>query len=117
MGQAETWHYVGDTDEPAFENSWANSSSFPKLAFRIREAGVVDIQGVTIGGATGTTVFTLPEGYRPSGASVYYSAYGGTTGVALIEVNSIGQVKATYGGSSARTFINLQAFLTPPENA
>lgn len=36
----EDWHYVGETDEPAFENSWENVGSvgIPKMAFRIRLA-------------------------------------------------------------------------------
>jgi len=110
----EDWHYVGEAGEPAFQNSWANDSTFPKMAFRLREAGIVDIQGVPIGGSSGTTIFTLPSGYRPT-SPVYYQAYGGTAaGGALIQVGSDGTVAATYSGSTTRIFINLQAFLDPP---
>jgi hypothetical protein len=35
----EDWHYVGETDEPAFENSWVNSGSTKNLGFRTRETG------------------------------------------------------------------------------
>lgn len=67
----EDWHYVGATDEPAFGTSWDNAAANNNLAFRIREAGVVDIQGYVQNTAAPTepasdTLFTLPEGYRPS---------------------------------------------------
>lgn len=64
-GRGEDWHYVGGAGEPAFENDWVNASGWPATAFRFREAGIVDVH---FGGADGTaqTVFTLPEGYRPS---------------------------------------------------
>lgn len=64
-GRGEDWHYVGETGEPAFENDWVNASGWPATAFRFREAGIVDVHfGVQDG--TAQTVFTLPEGYRPS---------------------------------------------------
>lgn len=63
---SEDWHYVGATDEPAFENSWGPDSGFMSPAFRIREAGIVDIYGKFGGGSSATVAFTLPEGYRPS---------------------------------------------------
>lgn len=66
----EDWHYVGEAGEPAFENSWANTSGagYPKVAFRIREAGVVDLIGVATGGTAGAPIFRLPAGYIPDGA-------------------------------------------------
>ena len=65
-GRGEDWHYVGDAGEPAFENGWVNGG-VTDLAFRIREAGIVDIAGTVDGSsATLTTMFTVPEGYRPS---------------------------------------------------
>ena len=68
-GRGEDWHYVGDTGEPAFETGWDNALPDFNLAFRIRESGIVDIQGAiapTSHPASTNTVFTLPEGYRPS---------------------------------------------------
>ena len=67
----EDWHYVGETDEPAFGTSWANAASDQHLAFRIRESGVVDVQGYVQNTAaptapTSDALFTLPAGYRPS---------------------------------------------------
>lgn len=64
-GRGEDWHYVGESGEPAFENSWANASGLTAAAFRIREAGVVDLHFAVQDG-TSPKIFTLPEGYRPS---------------------------------------------------
>lgn len=96
----EDWHYVGSGGSaPAFNSTWANVSFAPKLAFRKRETGVLDIQG-TVSGGTSTTVFTLPAGYRPSnnaGANVsgYMIGHGRvsvlvavlTTGVVAVEAD------------------------------
>ena len=64
----EGWHYVGEAGEPAFATGWANAGApVPALAFRLREAGVVDVAGVVVSGVgAGSTIFTLPSGYRPT---------------------------------------------------
>lgn len=64
-GRGEPWHYVGESGEPAFENGWVNISGQPAAAFRIREAGVVDVY-FTVQSGISAEIFTLPEGYRPS---------------------------------------------------
>lgn len=63
---AVTWHVVGDTGEPAFENSWVNydpsilaSASFSKDAH-----GVVRLRGCVKSGAFDARIFTLPTGFR-----------------------------------------------------
>lgn len=60
----EPWHYIGAAGEPAFASGWANAGGgTSKCAFRFREGGAVDIYvGASIG--TGTSPFTVPEGYR-----------------------------------------------------
>ena len=76
----EDWHYVGEAGEPAFGTGWENNQSDYNLAFRVREAGIVDIQGfirVTSPPASTVDVFTLPVGYRPS--SVFLDSVGGYT--------------------------------------
>ena len=65
-GRGEDWHYVGEAGEPAFENGWENVPGDTNLAFRIRETGVVDLHGAVQSGTPGSTIFTLPEGYRPT---------------------------------------------------
>lgn len=75
------WHYVGETGEPAFENGWVNQGGTTvPMRFRIAvgrpnvldETGAIvyycdkqlDFQGDVVGGADGTTVFTLPNEFR-----------------------------------------------------
>lgn len=74
-GRGEGWHYVGASGEPAFTNSWANVSGEPAVAFRIREAGIVDIHGVVDSGSDSSSIFTLPVGYRPS-ANTWVVSFG-----------------------------------------
>lgn len=125
-GRGEDWHYVGEAGEPAFENSWANVSTAPKLAFRLREAGVVDIQG-TIEDGTSTTVFTLPEGYRPSAvtaASISAFVTGAGRVSCLVSIQTSGAVDlfvdTTGAGSTYPDLANFgssQFFLAPPDVA
>lgn len=69
------WHYVGETDEPAFENGWANVGGGDAVPLRFRliigpakgstqPKKSLEIQGDVTGGADGTVVFTLPSAYR-----------------------------------------------------
>jgi hypothetical protein len=84
----EDWHYVGDTGEPAFNAAWTNNQSDYNLAFRLRETGVVDVQGIIAAVADppgSATIFTLPTGYRPSG-NTSYMAGGVTTGTKYVSV-------------------------------
>lgn len=119
-GRGEDWHYVGQAGEPAFTADWENVGT-QDLAFRIREAEVVDIMG-TVGptGAWASTVFTLPEAYRPSGAT-YFTAHGdnfvGSTVYSAIHgiVNADGTVTLakTTTATVDRVFLNAQFFLIP----
>lgn len=113
----EGWHYVGSGGgEPAFENSWANVSGATATAFRIREAGAVDL---FIGGAVGSAaaVFTLPAGYRPSADSPAAGAgyaVGGATHDVLVSVAAAGTVSVLYPvGSTTVTFAG-SFWLDPP---
>jgi hypothetical protein len=59
------WRRVGSIGEPAYENGW--HVSFPDFVeFRKHMTGEVSLVGRASPGSTGTTVFTLPAGYRPS---------------------------------------------------
>ncbi len=65
----EDWHIVGSGGgEPAFGTGWSNASAtyYPKMAFRLREPGIVDLVGCVTTDGTISDLFTLPEGYRPT---------------------------------------------------
>lgn len=66
-GNDGPWHNVGDPGEPPFENSWTNAlGDEAPVSFILTANGWVQIRGGFTGGADGTTVFTLPVGYRPA---------------------------------------------------
>lgn len=82
-----TWHYIGDTGEPAFQNSWGNVTAGKyELAYRVQQDGEVDLHGQIVGGASGSVVATLDAAKRPVGSAEYIvgSAYDGTDVVAVI---------------------------------
>lgn len=69
------WHNVGDTGEPAFQNSFANAGGgLAPMRFRLivgpdDQTGELrkslEIQGSVDGGSVGDVVFTLPAAYAP----------------------------------------------------
>lgn len=113
-GRGEDWHYVGESGEPAFGTTWANVSGGVALAFRIREAGVVDIYGDVAPGST-AGIFTLPVGYRPSSAVNIPIVVdtSGSLGAEYLVVTTAGTVQAV-GTSGTYYYIAGQFFLDPP---
>ena len=94
------WHNVGDTGEPAFENSWVNFGGAEQVARFIRDAaGVVHIEGLVKDGTIGANaVFTLPVGYRPNvGLNIVIAsneAYG------RLRINTNGEAHAVAGNNT-----------------
>lgn len=121
----EDWHYVGETDEPAFSTGVSSSASGEtRLAFRIREAAVVDIQGnVSVSpAASNQTLFTLPAEYRPaSGTGVVAPAavIDSATGLyiaAVMVISTAGNVSlVTQTSTFVGGWVYGQFFLEPPE--
>lgn len=63
----ERKHIVGVAGEPAFQNSWTNFGGAHEIVSFWKDlSGVVHLQGLANGGASGTAIFTLPPAYRPS---------------------------------------------------
>lgn len=63
------WHTVGNTGEPAFENSWVNFDTvWNSAAFRIDHDGIVTLKGLVKNGTISPSlpIFTLPAGFRPA---------------------------------------------------
>lgn len=65
---AEAWHLIGGGGEPAFQNGWSNSSVGDPPAGFLKDRGEVRLKGSIKGGTNnaGTTILTLPVGYRPT---------------------------------------------------
>lgn len=117
-GRGEDWHYVGEAGEPAFLNSWANSavSGTPKLAFRIRESGVVDLQGVAVSAGSATTVFSLPAGYAPSVKAPGFVGMSAAGDPYQVSVTADGDVRISpLPANGVEVELSGQFFLTPPD--
>lgn len=79
----ETRHLVGGTDEPAFQNSWANvGDPDATCRFWVDPFRMVWIQGVVHAGTPGSSsvVFTLPTGYIPAQTHRFVSLCDASTG-------------------------------------
>ena len=104
-------HLVGASGEIPFQNSWVNfggtnaSASYYKDPF-----GRVYLKGTIKTGASGTTAFTLPAGYRPQEAEIFPVVANGAFG--LVTVNPDGTVSITTGSSTYTTLsgISFRAF-------
>lgn len=96
----ETPHVVGATGEPVFQNSWANydTASFKEARFWKDPMGIVHLEGLVKNGTIGTTIFTLPAGYRPSNGQLFVSISNGAIG--RIDVAPTGNVVATTGNNA-----------------
>lgn len=118
MVAGEPWLYVGDTDQPAFENDWENAGT-TFCAFRFRAPGEVDLY-ISAAGGTDTTLWTMPEGYRPSaaaaaglGSDITASPYSETpVSVAVLSNGAVGL--ATIPSGDLFVFKG-SYFLVPPE--
>lgn len=83
---------------PTMTNSWVNFSS--TIGYWKDAYGVVHLEGTATTGTIGTSMFTLPVGYRPSAFNKSFAvdsngAYGN------VEVNTTGTVTAVVGTSSS----------------
>lgn len=96
---AVPWHEVGDTDEPAFENSWVNfGGAIDTAAFVKDAAGIVHIKGAVKSGTVGQAVFTLPVGYRPRSREI--ASVISNDAIGFMEVLPDGQVIASAGNNA-----------------
>lgn len=95
IADEDIMHLVGETGEPAFQNSWVNyGGSYQVAGFR-KQGKIVSLTGLVKDGSmtNGDAIFTLPVGYRP-GAALHFmtlsneaSIYDGT-----IVVKTTGEV-------------------------
>ena len=101
---AEDWHEVGAENEPPFENSWSNFGSGWDTAAFYKTIDRVYIKGLVAGGTLNTTVFTLPEGYRPSASQMLIGEENLYTHV-RIKIGTDGTV--TTNGGASNTYLSL----------
>ncbi|MGH2674457.1 MAG: hypothetical protein ACRDKA_10095 [Actinomycetota bacterium] len=64
---SEPHHEVGTAGEPSFGSGWANDNpGTTSAAFYKDPLGVVHLKGIVSASSAGSTIFTLPAGYRPT---------------------------------------------------
>lgn len=96
----EDWHVVGGVGEPAYQNSWVFFGGTDEYApqFRKDALGIVSLRGMTKNGTLGSSIFTLPVGYRPAATVRAAIMSNGVLGYGRVDPS--GAVSYT-GGSNA----------------
>ena len=101
----------GNTD---FQNSWVNVGSAAVTAFYKDPFGRVHLKGHINTGASGTVIFTLPEGYRPSEQLSFtchtVSGGGGSGGHSYCIVGVNGDITLTMSGASVDVSLDNVSF-------
>ena len=113
---ALSFGYASAWTAPTLLNSWANyeTPAFNAAQYRKTRDGRVMIRGLVkkTTGASNTTIFTLPAGFRPLSKTVVgvigEGAGGSGAGIGLVEIFTNGEVKYT-GPSSPITYLSLDA--------
>jgi hypothetical protein len=94
----EKAHLVGASGEVAFGGTWVNfGSTFEPALYWKDYLGYVHLGGLVKSGTIGTTIFTLPAGYRPQYALTF--AVYSNNAFGYCQVNPDGTVVAS-GGSN-----------------
>ena len=79
---------------PPFENGWDNvgGTNSPPMSFYLSASGEVRLRGNIEGGSSGTTIFTLPSGFRPEFTERFSIPKDDLGGTSTIEINPNGEV-------------------------
>jgi hypothetical protein len=122
---AEAERYVGDPDQPVFENGWVNFGGGNGTARFWRDPlGVVHLAGIVKNpSAVANTIFTLPEGYRPVSNGQTFGLFlpdaaAGAFGLVNVQPTATGGTVSFGGpGAAATTYVSLDGIsfrATPP---
>ena len=92
-------HLVGSSGEVPFAGTWVNFGGSNEPARYWKDyTGIVHLGGIVKSGTIGTTIFTLPSGYRPQYAMIYAVASNNAYGT--LTVNPDGTVVASTGSAT-----------------
>jgi hypothetical protein len=94
-------------------NAWANTGTGENAAYLKDPLGFVHLIGRLAGGATGTTAFTLPAGYRPGGTQTHPAAtFNGAAPInGGVAISSAGVVNFFYAAGATDLSISGITFL------
>lgn len=99
LPQVEERNFVGGTGNAVFAGTWVNFGGTNESAQYYKDPfGRVYLGGVVKAGTIGTTIFTLPAGYRPEEAKIFAVASNGAFGICT--VNPDGTVVASSGSAT-----------------
>jgi len=106
LPRVEQTKLVGNVGQPQFKNGWVNYGAPGDLCGFYKNAfGQVFIVGVVASGTVGTTIFTLPPGYRPQATCAFpglaKTSSGGNYSFASVLVQASGDVIADVAGGNA----------------
>lgn len=111
LPSVEQLQLVGATGQPAFQNDWINydAANWSEASF-YKERGRVYLGGLVknnTAARANTTIFTLPQGYRPQKRTLFDVEDSGGHG--RVDVSALGQVIYVSGPSGAGVigFLNL----------
>lgn len=130
LSTAETWfsrvfgpinnavaQIAGDAGwiSPALSNSWvAYGSPYAGISYRV-ENGIVYLRGMMKLGTTGTTVFTLPPGYRPSGTDAIYEVPSNNA-TARVDILTTGVLQVFgYASGGSNAYVSLSGISFPAD--
>jgi len=109
----DKWHLVGQSGEPAFQNSWANYGGATGVArFRKYPDGKVAIAGAIKTGTPPSVAFTLPAGYRPASAIFLPIITSGGTGYLNVATDGTCTVNQLTGAATTQTLLDNVEFDT-----
>ena len=95
------WEYIGDSGEPAFQNSWHNLGGYhPPARYKFTNTEL-ELGGFIIGGSTGTNAFTLVKvipKYDISVSVFNISGFTATVFIGGVSGGSPGNVSITFAG-------------------
>jgi len=91
----DKWHFIGDENEIPFENNWRNLDEARQARYVKDADGTVYLEGIVIGGVSGTVVCVLPVGYLPSHPIAMSTGSRGEVAASLT-ISEAGEIKAWY---------------------
>lgn len=108
-GASEDWVEIGESNNPAFQNSWVNfGDPHDTAAYYKDNWGIVHLKGVVKDGTAtaGTVIFTLPEEYRPYKTLVFVAI--SNSAIAEINVQNDGDVTIQVGANNDLSLDGIQ---------
>lgn len=98
---------------PTFTNGWTNyHATWSQARYAKLRGGYVYMEGLIMGGANGTSAFTLPVGYRPSHYFIQTSLHN-PNAAAILYVYPTGSVVCQYAVAGDTSWFNIHGMWHP----